>query len=289
MADLRYRFLFSRHNIRGVIVDLEQSYADLLDHTDHSLSTQRLLGEASLASCLLSATIKSEGSLTLQLQDESMGSLLVVQVDAKCTFRGMARVPETNPELVNTEKIFGKNARLVITLDPGEGKQRYQGITEVSDDSLLKTVENYLERSEQLPTRLWMIAEPGQRVQGLLLQQLPDADLDYWEHLNILTDTLKSSELLELSSTEIMKRLYHAEEVQVFSPEPLAFRCTCSEQRVVAMILQLGLDEARDILAVQGQFEVVCEYCSRAYRFDEIDVEGLFKTGQRQPLDDKIH
>lgn len=92
MVDQRSRFLFSKQNIRGVIVDLEHSYQELLAHTDHSVLIQELLGEASVASCLLAATIKSKGSLSLQVQANALLSLLVVQVDAERTFRGMARI-----------------------------------------------------------------------------------------------------------------------------------------------------------------------------------------------------
>lgn len=291
MVDQRSRFLFSKQNIRGVIVDLEHSYQELLAHTDHSVLIQELLGEASVASCLLAATIKSKGSLSLQVQANALLSLLVVQVDAERTFRGMARIHSEaeNIEQAQASDLYGEDARLVITLDPGEGKKRYQGITEISDSSLLKSVENYLERSEQLPTRLWLAAEPGRRAQGLLLQQLPDADLDYWQHLMILTETLQDEELLELSSTEILTRLYHAEDIQVFPADSLSHRCSCTEQRVLAMILQLGVDEVRDIMTEQGKLEVTCQYCSRPYLFDSVDVEGLFKTGEKQQLDDKIH
>lgn len=294
MADQRSRFLFSQQNIRGVIVDLEHSYQDLLANTNHTEQVQQLLGEASVASCLLAATIKSSGSLSLQLQGSGVLSLLVIQVDAKRSFRGMARVHEAhsetgNADAVKAEDFYGEDARLVITLDPGTGKQRYQGITEISNTSLLSSLENYLQRSEQLPTRLWMFAAPGRRAQGLLLQQLPDADLDYWDHLTILTDTLKNEELLTLSSAEILNRLYHAEDVQIFPPETLAFSCGCSEDRVISMVLELGIDEIREILVSEDLLEVTCEYCSQPYRFDSVDVEALFKTGERQQLDDKIH
>jgi molecular chaperone Hsp33 len=42
------------------------------------------------------------------------------------------------------------------------------------------------------------------------------------------------------------------------------------------MLKALGREEVDSVLEEFGQVEVRCEFCSRAYRFDGIDVAALF-------------
>lgn len=223
----------------------------------------------------------------MQLQGDGDVSMLVMQALADGSFRGMASWADG--KTISPEMLFGEQGKLAITLDPGERKKRYQGITELIEDSLPKSLENYLSRSEQLPTRLWLANRPGKKAAGLLLQQLPDADSNYWEHLTILADTIHADELLDLDVKDILTRLYHEESLELFPAENLYFNCSCSDQKVVDMILGLGKREASKTLAEEGKFEATCEFCSKSYEFDQIDLETIFTTGKWGHLDDNIH
>ncbi len=287
MSNLRHRFVFSTGNIRGIWVNLDSAYHELVSQSSYSDIVQSVLGEASVASCLLAATIKSQGSLTMQLQGNGDLKLLVMQAVADGSLRGMASCVEEAQ--LSPERLFGTEGKLAITLDPGEGKKRYQGITELVDDSLLATLENYLTRSEQLPTRLWLANRPGEKAAGLLLQQLPDADLEYWEHLTILADTISTDELLDLTAEETLTRLFHQESLELFPAEQMKFNCSCSDDKVVNMILGLGQTEVQEVFSETGKFEVKCEFCSKAYEYDQVDLETIFKTGKMADLDDNIH
>ncbi len=287
MSNLRHRFLFSQGNIRGIWLNLDTAYQELVSQSDYPEIIQTVLGDACVASCLLAATIKSEGSLTMQLQGSGNLNLMVMQTLADGSVRGMANW--SGDAQLSEQQLFGEQGKLVITLDPGNGKKRYQGITELVDDSLLATLENYLTRSEQLPTRLWLANRPGKKAAGLLLQQLPDADPEYWQHLTILADTISTEELLDLSAEETLTRLFHQESLELFPAEKMRFNCSCSNQKVVDMVLGMGQAEAESVLHEQSDFEVTCEFCSRTYRYDQVDLESIFKTGKLAKLDDNIH
>jgi len=69
--------------------------------------------------------------------------------------------------------------------------------------------------------------------------------------------------------------------VRMFEAAPVFFRCSCSRERVEAMLKSLGRNEVEDVLSERGNVEVRCEFCSRAYRFDAVDVGALFKEGAR--------
>ena len=143
-----------------------------------------------------------------------------------------------------------------------------------------------MQRSEQLDTRLWLAADDGHAA-GLLLQKLPapeDADGDSWNRATMLAGTVTPDELLALPPRRLLHRLYHQEDVRLYDPRPVSFRCSCSPERVGAMLRMLGLAEVRSILEERDTVEVTCEFCNRGYRYDKVDAEQLFaSTHPAQP------
>ena len=92
----------------------------------------------------------------------------------------------------------------------------------------------------------------------------------------MLADTVQRQELLKKSTPDLLRRLFHEEKVRLFEPEPVAFRCGCSRQRVADNLRSIGRDEVDEIIAEQGLIEVTCEFCNRGYQFDAVDARSLF-------------
>ena len=98
----------------------------------------------------------------------------------------------------------------------------------------------------------------------------------------------KLEELLALDVETILRRLFWDEKLTRFAPQAGAtgprFACSCSREKVGAMIVGLGADEAQSIIAERGQIEVACEFCGLQYRFDTIDAAQLFRpVSERAP------
>jgi molecular chaperone Hsp33 len=88
---------------------------------------------------------------------------------------------------------------------------------------------------------------------------------------------VKQRELLALPVRELLRRLFHEEDVRLFEPDPVAFRCGCSRDRIARTHCgPSGQREVDDILAEQGDIAVTCEFCNRDYRFDAVDAKELF-------------
>jgi len=278
--DTLHRFLLDGSNVRGELVQLDDSWQTLLERADYPPNLKCLLGEAVAAAALMAATVKmAGGTLTLQVSGgEGPVSLLVVQAKAGGGLRGVAKWRDEVP-LEPLAKIFGNKAQMVITIDSGEGGEEYQGVVELEGRTLADALQLYFERSEQLPTRLWLVA--GEEcVAGLLLQRLPsDSGLDEeeeWQRAVHLAATVKPEELLYLPASEVVYRLFHEEEVRFFDGEPMAFECSCSQQRSENMLRSLGLEELRQMLLQEPEVAITCEFCSARYSFDVVDVEALF-------------
>jgi len=291
-SDCLSRFVVENCGVRGEHVRLGSSWRTLHERYEYAPAVRSLLGETVAAVALLSATIKFEGSLTLQSTGDGIVRLLVVEASGEQTYRGLARCRRDVPENAQVDELLGVG-RIALTIDPGEGKDRYQGIVDFEGGPLAGVLENYFARSEQIPTRMWLAAD-GHRASGLLLQHLPGQDAphirlseeapdDYkegWRRCVALADTVESAELLELPARTLLRRLFHREQVRVFEPEPWRFLCRCSPERVRTMLRALGKTEVDDVLAEQGQVNVTCDFCNAAYNFDAVDAEQIFAGGE---------
>lgn len=279
--DILQRFLFEESNIRGVIVRLRASYQAVSDRHPYPNLIKELVGEALTAVALLSSTIKFEGLLTLQTQGDGPVSLLVAQSNEQFHLRGLAK---WEGEITSLEQALGEG-NLAITITPKQG-ERYQGVVKITSRSLAKTIEDYFQQSEQIPTCLMLSADENIAA-GFLLQKMPDSmsltQQDFWDHIVHLTRTLKATELLNLPNQEILHRLYHEENVRLFDAEPVSFRCSCTVERMENAIRLFGYQEALDILKTHKQVVVSCEFCNRHYSFDKVDIERIFAGGGHVP------
>lgn len=273
--DTLQRFLFDQLGIRGLIVHLDASQRALLQSHPYPAPVASLLGQTAAASLLLSGIIKFDGSLTLQAQGKGPLEMVLVQASAQRTLRGLARWQGEVPD-GSLEQQFG-GGHLAVTIDPGPNKDNYQGLVGLSGDNLATALEDYFERSEQLATRLWLSADANS-ARGLLLQMLPGEakDPDGWNRIGLLADTLTEQELRELPGQTLLQRLFQEEDLRLFEPEPVAFRCSCSRERIDNTLRSLGKTEVDDMIAEQGALSISCEFCNREYRVDAIDAAKLF-------------
>ena len=281
--DCLRRFLFEQHQVRGELIHLNRSVETALSTHAYDAVTAALLGEALGAVALLTSILKFKGRLTLQLQSDGPLRLLVAQCSHHLHVRGLAQ-GDVPADAASALSELTTNGRVVMTIEPEEG-QRYQGIVPLEGDSLAGCLESYFERSEQLPTRLWLHAVKG-NVFGMLLQKLPGegaaasgarVDQDAWNRLTLLADTLAEEEMHGLSDEQILHRLFHEEDVRVFDREPVMFRCSCSRERVGAALRGIGRADAEALIAEQGTISTTCEFCNRSYEFDRVDVGALFE------------
>ncbi len=273
--DFLHRFLFEQLAVRGEIIQLDATWRTVLERRAYPPAVRRVLGEASAAAALLAATIKFAGRLTLQIQAPGPLRLLVVQVSGERTLRALARW-EGQPEMAALSDLCG-GGRLILTLDPGQGREPHQGVVSLTGETLASALEDYFARSEQLPTRIRLAADE-RFAAGLLLQRMPEApsnDGDGWNRLATLAATLRPAELLELDPSTLLHRLFHAEDLRRFAPEAFSFRCNCSRERTASMLLALGTDELRETSDEHGDLHVDCEFCGHRYTFDSIDIAGL--------------
>ena len=293
-SDRVRRFVLERHPIRGHSARLANAWSDLREHQDYPPVVEALLGEAVAAVVLLAATLKFEGTLTLQLQGKGLVSLLVAQCTHDFRVRGMARHEPALSKESGGEAGFRSLAgegTIVVTVEAKDRASSYQGVVPITGESLAESLEAYFVQSEQLPTRV-VLAATAAVVAGMLVQRIPGeggkAPVDpaaleaAWMKADHAMLAITSAEILEDDVEQRLVRMFGADEVRVFGGQEIKAECRCSRERVANVLRSLGAEEVRSVIEEQGAVTVTCEFCQKPYKFDSIDVEQLFAGGSTQ-------
>jgi molecular chaperone Hsp33 len=287
------RFVFEHSPLRGHILHLDSAWQAMCEHHEYPEPVRAVLGEAAVAAALIASTRKFDGTLTLQLQGPGPMHLLVAQCSHGFGVRGVARWTAQVP--ASDLRGMAGDGRLTVSVETADATARYQGVVPLAAGGLAACLEAYFRDSEQLPTRIWLAAN-SRSAAGLLLQKLPEwrtkrslptreeeDPAEAWNRIDHLASTLTEAELLDLPQRDLLHRLFHEEDVRLFEPAPVFFRCRCSRERVRGILRSLGREEIRSIVAERGSVEVRCEFCNRSYQFDAIDSEQLFHGGHGAP------
>jgi molecular chaperone Hsp33 len=294
--DTLQKFIFENAAVRGELVEISDTWREIQARHDYPRAVRALLGEMVAAGALLSANLKFNGAVVMQIHGDGPVRLLVVETDSKLCIRATAKLaPGTevadDATLTQLLNAHGKG-RFVITLDPLDkvpGQQPYQGIVPLDGDDMATVIENYMLRSEQMETKLWLAAD-DKVSRGLLLQKLPrhsggsgqtqqaseEEDLETWNRAVMLANTLKREELLSTDIQTLLKRLFWEETIRVFDPLHPTFQCSCTREKVGNMLKMLGQQEVDSALADLGQLGINCDFCGKHYDFDKVDCAQLF-------------
>ncbi|UVW27792.1 Hsp33 family molecular chaperone HslO [Massilia sp. H6] len=296
--DTLQKFIFDNAAVRGELVEISDTWREVQARHAYPKAVRTVLGEMVAASALLSANLKFNGAIVMQIHGDGPVRLLVVECDADLRIRATAKLAPDAEIADDTSLAAMFNAqgkgRFVITLDPADkmpGQQPYQGIVPLDGEDMATVIENYMLRSEQLDTRLWLAAD-DKVSRGMLLQKLPRhsgkddqqkqaseaEDLETWHRAVMLGQTLKRDELLSTGIETLLKRLFWEETIRVFDPQHPQFHCTCTREKVANMLKMLGQPEVDSAIADLGELGINCDFCGKHYAFDKVDCAQLFAS-----------
>ena len=292
-TDTLYRFLFANAPVKGELVQLPHTW-HTITHTAKKRAypavVTEILGQMTAACTLLSANLKFDGSMIMQIHGDGPIQLLVVECRSDLTIRATAKVAENAnidaPMDLQTLLNQNGNARFAITLDPNErqpGQQPYQGIVPLHGETIAEILMHYMSASEQLDTHIELAAN-SHSCAGVLLQKLPlhggvqseSQNLHVWDELCSIVKTVGSEELLNTDADTLMHRLFWQYPLEHSTEQNVQFGCTCSPQKVTDMLKMLGEDEASDMLSEQNHVEVSCDFCGQTYELTAEQVRALF-------------
>lgn len=281
-------FVFHRLPVRGAIVQLDDEWRKLHELNDYAPSVREVLGHAAAATPLIAQSMKAGSSVTLQLTGGEALSMLIMQATSDLDFRGLATADSNLPDTGFAELAAG--GRCAITVENENTDRPYQGIVAVDGESLAANLETYFLRSAQVPSYLRLVANE-QHCGGILLQQMPgeqEPHGDDWRRLGFLAETLRSKDLVDGVSAELLGKFFAEDDLRVFEARPAQFKCRCSRSRAANALRLLGPEECELTAQDEEQLVVTCEYCGNREAFDPVDIAAIFSEGQA-PESSAIH
>ena len=271
------KFLLENSNVRGVLVHMDETFQAILQKHAYPKPVKKHLADVLLAAALLSARIKLKGKMTLQFRSEGVIQLLVAQINDEGHVRGLA---QWKADVDARELDYGlEGGQLVITIFQEGYQDPLQSIVPIEGSTVSQALAFYFLQSEQLPTSFYFASDDLQAV-GMLLQQMPEMEAGardmQWRSLMEQMSQFDTSAMLYSDNTPLLQMEFPEENIRVFDPKPIEFKCTCSISKMENVVKMLGQAEANLILKDKSEIVVTCEYCNHAYGFDKAAVESIF-------------
>lgn len=290
--DFLARFQIETLPVHGKIVRLGSTIDAILSAHAYPDLVANLLGEACALAVLIGSALKHDGRLILQAQGDGPVAYVVADYDTSGHLRGFCRfnaeavaaladAAQGHYAQVGAKALLGKGT-FIMTIDPGAGLERYQGVTPIEGESLALCAEAYFAQSEQIPTRVRLAVARHMdatgarwRAGGALIQYVASDEArgdtrEAWEHCDVLFRTLGEDELVDpdLSADRLLYRLFHEDGVRMNAPQPVEKFCRCSQERIEALVQSFPVSERAEMAEDDGQIRVTCEYCSTVYTVD---------------------
>lgn len=283
--DLVATFQLEGEQVRGRLVRLGAVIDDVLSRHAYPDAVANLLAEACCLAALVGSSLKFEGRLIVQAQGDGAVSYVVGDYDTSGALRGYCQFDETKVaqsaagfSSPGAETLLGKGL-FVMTIDPVNLKDRYQGVVPIEGETLALCAESYFAQSEQAPARIRLASQPmdqggrqfwragGIMIQNIAADEARGATQEAWRRAEALFSTVGEDELVHpgLSPDRLLYRLFHEDGVRLYPPKALKAACRCSEDRVVNLIKSFPLEEIADMIEPDGKIHVSCEYCARRY------------------------
>jgi molecular chaperone Hsp33 len=292
--DIVQPFQIDASHLRGRLVRVGPVLDEILSKHAYPEPVARLLGETITLAITLAGALKYDGIFTLQTKGDGPISLMVADVTSTGDVRGYAQFDAERLAGADIDSsapvptLLG-NGYLAFTVDQGEHTERYQGIVELSGETLSEGIQHYFRQSEQLDTGIKVavaFTDLGWRGGALMLQRLPEDQVqqtlgsdvaDDWRRAMVLMGTCTDREMLDpnLPPNDLLFRLFNEDGVRVWAPADLSASCRCSRDRVATVLASLPRDEIAD-LKVNGNVEVTCEFCNSTYTFDDAQLDHIY-------------
>ena len=285
--DTLHRFIFENTDIRGNYVKLNQTIKEATQHQALPQSIHIALGELMVASSLLASTIKLDGSLTLQIQTNGSLKLLIAECNESFGVRGTVKWNGPIQSLAPIDLI--KEGHFIITLIQKNAKTPYQGIVPMEGNSISELLENYMLRSEQIQTKLWIHSQEN-IFHGLLVQRLPfnssaealdhDSTTGAWEDIVMSADKSFKAIHPTLDASKILQTIFSSETIRLYNPSHPHFACSCSKKSVENMLRLIGKKECESIIEEQSSITIHCDFCNECYKYSENEVGFIFNESE---------
>lgn len=286
-------FFIDNGAFQGRLIRLNNVLDTILTKHSYPLPVSAVIAESTVLAAILASTLKYDGLFTLQTQSNGPIPMIVVDITSSGQIRACARFDEQRLNAGQTlRKTLGQiepaphlmgGGHLAFTVDQGNKTNLYQGIVDLQGKTLTECALRYFKQSEQIETglKLFLQAPTGESkswlAAGIMLQKMPlkggnevnkeQAD-ETWNEANIFMESLSENEVFdaELSSADILHRLFHSQNLNITQSKKYEFGCRCSRDKLLNTLSTFSKEDI-DAMIENNQIKATCHFCSEEYCF----------------------
>lgn len=282
-GDHRLHAVIDDPGVRLIEVDATQTARESVRRLGAGEAGALLIGQLVAAAGILTGHVKGQERVSLQVMTN--GNLGMLMADAAASGEMRARVQFPRAGVAgNSLEARARNALgqgHLIVQKSLDGRELYRGMAPFAHTDLAGALETYFEQSEQVPSRVWLAVKLRgseiEQARGLLVQALGGGDRLGFASLSQRLPSQRVQTLLfdDVPLPDLFAQVVPDLQARVIEEIPLSFRCACSEERVLGMLVGLGAEELEDMLKVEGHAQITCDFCSTQYRVEGAQLEQL--------------
>ncbi|MDG4657963.1 Hsp33 family molecular chaperone HslO [Ectobacillus antri] len=274
-----------------------RAYATVTTHTvreaqkrhDTWRTASAALGRSLTAGAMMGSMLKGEQKLTIKVEGNGPLGHILVDANAKGEVRGYVANPHVDFEANEQNKLrvyqaVGTEGYLTVIKDIGM-REPFTGQVPIVSGELGEDFTYYFAVSEQTPASVGVgvlvngddsILAAG----GFILQIMPGAQEETITFLeNKLKTIIPVSRMVEQGFTpeQMLHELVGEENLKILEHMDVAFQCTCSRERIEAVLVSLGKGELEAMREEEDKTEVHCHFCNERYIFTEEDLTQIIE------------
>lgn len=259
------------------------------------------LGRVLTGAGLMGLMMKNDSDkLTVLFKGDGPAQQILATANGKGEVKGYIANPDVDLPLKENGKLDVGGSlgigQLTVIKDLGL-REPYVGKIDLVSGEIAEDLTAYYYISEQQNTAISL----GVKVDtdctikcagGMIIQMLPnyeEAAVDALEALlnKMAPITTLIDEVMENGAgkteaglvEDLLKKIFKdmPEEYQVIAKETreMHWDCDCSMERLERVLMTIGVKDLKDIIEEDGQAEMVCQFCRKAYHFDKEHLERI--------------
>lgn len=251
------------------------------------------LGRTLTAASMMGNQLKAEaGSVTVQVKGNGMLGAIVAVSDHEGNVRGYLQNPAADLPLRPDGKLDVGGAvgcgYLMVIKDVGM-KEPVSGTVALVNGEIAEDLTRYFVESEQVPSAcaLGVLVDTDQSVRqagGYLVQLMPGVTEEQISRLEKnIAQAGAITAMLEagLTLTDIAHRVLDGFEIEILESTPVEYHCACNRGKVLSALVSLGREELTQLSEEDGQMEVTCQFCDKAYTFTNQELAALLEQASQ--------
>ena len=289
-SDFLIRGVINKLNVRFTFVETTATVTEaIMIHSADPLCALTF-GKALTVGSLISPLLNGNEKYSMKWEYEGLIGSILVDVNSKSEIRGIPKETMIMDRVETNEELYGDEGKItLIKADNGRiinSGTSAAGLLDVVDD-----ISFYMATSDQLETEFLTAASfnpdpahPVKMFAGLMIQALPDCDLEMFDELRNNIQLGNGISVLDSKDLPVEKKLWRLIETIVgndmsfadidkeygvsyeFSHSP-SYACSCNRDKMKAAVMVLDKSELKDIFDQNEEPQITCQFCKTMYVF----------------------